>query len=90
MDYNANEPHRHILDKTGLFIVRQFDFMEGWCDASEELSWECALNRWNELTDGGTRYTELLNGFGKVKKLTIDADYYRIFPSDTRMIYRVD
>jgi hypothetical protein len=62
---------------TGKFIVRQFDGMDGcWCDLPEatNVTGEVALRAWSAKTERGT------------KRVRFDEiDYYRIFPSDTRM-----
>lgn len=83
--YPLHFDHHHRFETR--VVVRLFDFIEGWCDASEPLSWEDALRSWNEWTKDGTCSTESLNRNGQPKQLAIDADYYAIFPADTRMLY---
>jgi hypothetical protein len=61
----------------GLFVVRLWDGMDGeWMDVTEAVSFEVALLDWFERTDGGRKAT-----------CYDDIDYYRIFSSDTRMLY---
>ena len=59
-----------------LFIVRLWDFLDGWIDISGEVTKEEADRIWNEKTKGGTRNTKYADG-----------DYYRVFPADTKMVY---
>ena len=58
-----------------LFVVRLWDMFDGWMDISEPLSKEDADKLWNEKTDNGTKNTKYEDG-----------DYYRVFPSDTKML----
>ena len=70
----ASEPDR-IPSDTGLYVVRLYDgFDNEWMDVSKALPWEGALAIWNEHTKDGTRKTSYN-----------DIDYYKIFPSNTRM-----
>ena len=76
--------YRHVMRphdlpdfKTGKFTVRQFDGMDGcWCDVATDVSGEEALRVWSDRTKDGTE---------KIK--FADIDYYRIFPSDTHMVW---
>jgi hypothetical protein len=61
------------------FIVRLYDgFDYEWMDVSEPVSREEADRIWNEKTKNGTYKTKY-----------DDIDYYKIFPADTQMLYRV-
>jgi hypothetical protein len=60
-----------------LFVVRLYDGFDNlWMDVSEPVSKSEADNIWNEKTNNGTINTHYN-----------DIDYYRIFPSDTKMLY---
>ena len=60
------------------FIVRLWDgFDFEWMDITKPISHEEATKVWNERTKDGTKNTEYS-----------DIDYYRIFPADTRMLFR--
>lgn len=64
--------------ESGLFVVRHWDGMDGeWMDITEPVSFEVALLEWFERTDGGRKDTSPHQYI----------DYYRIFPSDTRMLF---
>jgi len=70
----ATEPTKEPSE-TGLYIVRLFDgFDYEWMDVTEALPWEKAVEVWNNHTENGTKKTSYN-----------DIDYYRIFPSSTRM-----
>ena len=58
------------------YIVRLWDMFDGWIDISQPLSKEEADFLWNEKTKDGSCNTKYSDG-----------DYYKIFPSDTRMVY---
>lgn len=59
----------------GLFIVRQWDGMDGcWTDCTEAVSAGEALVDWSKRTARGTQKISFR-----------EIDYYRIFPADTRM-----
>ena len=49
---------------------------DGWIDVKSNLSKEEADALWNKYTHNGTRNTKYSDG-----------DYYKVFPSDTSMIY---
>lgn len=60
-----------------LFIVRLYDgFDNQWIDVSGPLTHEEALEEWNLRTDDGQKMTRYE-----------DIDYYKIFPSDTTMLF---
>lgn len=59
------------------FVVRLWDYYDGWIDISGPLSKEAAQERWNQETQNGT-----------VKaKEDFRRGYYMIFPANTKMIY---
>lgn len=59
------------------FIVRHYDGFDGdWLDITDPLPWEEAKAVWNERTNNGTKNTKY-----------DDIDYYKVFPSDTRMLF---
>ena len=61
-----------------LFIVRLYDgFDNCWIDVTGPVSKAEADKVWNEKTNNGTSKTS----FG-------DIDYYKVFPSDTQMLFR--
>lgn len=65
-------------DGEKLYIVRLYDgFDYEWMDVSEPVPLNEAERIWNEKTDSGTRRTSF-----------DDIDYYKIFPADTKMLYR--
>jgi hypothetical protein len=58
------------------YVVRLYDMFDGWIDVTHKpLTMTEALEVWNEKTNYGAQ---------KVKYS--DGDYYKIFPSNTRMI----
>ena len=62
---------------TKLYVVRLYDgFDRYWIDVTKPLKYEEAEKEWNELTHDGTQNTKF-----------DDIDYYRIFDSDTKMLY---
>lgn len=65
-------------EEGGLYIVRQYDGMEGrWLDVTKEIPHEEAERAWQRFTANGSRNTKYE-----------DIDYYRVFPANTRMIRR--
>jgi hypothetical protein len=68
--------HPEVKSETGLYIVRLYDMFDGWIDLSTPVDWETALVLWERSTRNGTKNTKYDDG-----------DYYRIFPSDTRMLH---
>lgn len=63
---------------SGLYVVRLYDGMDYvWMDVSKAVPWDEAVRIWNEKTESGMEKTSF-----------DDIDYYKIFPSDTRMLYR--
>lgn len=68
---------RQEPSSTGLYVVRHYDgFDNDWMDVSKPIPWEEALALWNKETEDGTKKTRYR-----------DIDYYKIFPSDTRMVH---
>jgi len=64
--------------ETGLYVVRLYDgFDNCWTDVTGAVSWDEAVTVWRENTADGTKST----CYG-------DIDYFDIFPSNTRMLYR--
>lgn len=65
------------MNEEGLFIVRLYDGMDNqWMDVSGAVPHDEAEKIWREKTNGGT------------KNISFDEiDYYKIFPSDTNMVY---
>lgn len=54
--------------------------MDGvWCDVISDVDFEAALRSWCEKTGNGTHHVS----FNQI-------DYYRIFPSGTRMLWSDD
>jgi hypothetical protein len=75
--YEFTMQPKDLDTENGLFIVRHWDGMDGeWMDITEPVSFELALLEWFERTDGGKKFTSHKH-----------LDYYRIFPSDTRMLF---
>lgn len=65
------------MENKELFIVRLYDgFDHEWMDISDAITKEEAEKILEEKTEGGTINTK----FG-------DIDYYRIFPSDVKMVF---
>jgi hypothetical protein len=65
-------------EKEPKFVVRLWDgFDFEWMDITGSVSEEEATKVWNEKTENGTKRT----GYS-------DIDCYRIFPADTKMLYR--
>jgi hypothetical protein len=63
-----------------LYVVRLYDgFDNEWMDVTVPLPYDEALAEWNLRTDDGQKMTKFE-----------DIDYYRIFPSDTRMLFSAD
>lgn len=59
------------------YIVRLYDgFDYEWMDVTGPLSKEEAEAEWNRLTQNGTKNTSYN-----------DIDYYKVFPSDTKMVF---
>lgn len=58
-----------------LYIVRLWDMFDGWMDLTDPISKEEADKLWNEKTENGTKNTKYDDG-----------DYYKVFPSDTKMV----
>lgn len=59
------------------YVVRLYDgFDNQWIDISEPVSKEEAERIWNEKTNNGTEKTS----YG-------DIDYFKIFPTNTKMLY---
>ena len=66
------------MGKEKLYVVRVWDGMDGiWCDVSEPVTKEEADRIWNEKTGNGTKATSF-----------DDIDYYKVFPVDTKMLFR--
>jgi hypothetical protein len=64
-----------VFIKHESYIVRVWDGLDGcWTDCTGEVGCDEALRVWLERTEGGTRQVSYA-----------DIDYYKIFPSDTRM-----
>lgn len=62
----------------GMYVVRLYDGGDHlWMDVSKPCSWDEAVRLWNEKTDCGMQRTNIN-----------DFDYYKIFPAETRMLYR--
>jgi hypothetical protein len=62
---------------TTTFTVRVWDGMDGcWCDVVANVELAFALRRWCKETADGTKSTKYA-----------DIDYYRIFTSDTQMLW---
>lgn len=59
-----------------LFIVRLYDMFDGWIDISKPVPQIEAQAIWDEKTGNGTHHTKYADG-----------DYYKVFPSDTRMLF---
>jgi len=57
------------------FVLRLFDMFDGWIDVQDNLDEHEANKLYNEKTFNGTRMTKYADG-----------DYYKIFPSGTRML----
>lgn len=75
-DYNLRE--EPMESKEGKFVVRLYDGFDNiWMDVSSAVTKEEADKIWGEKTDNGTRKTKF-----------DDIDYYKIFPADTRMLFR--
>jgi hypothetical protein len=49
---------------------------DGWIDIEDGLTKEDADAMWNKKTLGGT-----------CQSAYVDGDYYKVFPSDTRMVH---
>jgi hypothetical protein len=81
MEYDWLQHQRSNQDKekqmNEKFIVRLFDWYDGWIDVSEALSKEDADILWNEKTSNGTINHQYTTG----------GIYYHVFPSDTKMMY---
>lgn len=65
------------MSESEKFVVRLFDYFDGWIDVTGELSKEDADKYWNEKTANGTKDFQFKSG----------GSYYAIFPANTRMIY---
>lgn len=66
----------HDWDK-GTYIVRLWDGMDGcWCDCTKAVSGDEALKVWCERTAGGKKAISFQ-----------EIDYFKIYPSDTRMAW---
>ena len=66
------------LELENKFIVRLYDgFDRLWIDISKPVIEEEAQKIWDEKTD-----------FGKKGTAYKDIDYYKIFPADSKMVYR--
>jgi hypothetical protein len=59
----------------GLYIIREYDWADGWIDVTGPLSKAAALLEWAKRTENGTRHTRYEEGM-----------YYDIFPNGTRML----
>jgi len=60
------------------YIVRIYDGMDFvWTDVSEPVTKKEADRIWSQKTDSGTKMTKF-----------DDIDYYKVFPADTKMIFR--
>lgn len=58
-----------------LWIVRLYDWLDGWIDVSSPVSRSEAERIWKEHTDDGRRHIKYEDG-----------DYYAIYPANTRML----
>lgn len=61
-----------------LFVVRQWDWFDGWFDVTGPVTKEIADVRWKELTKNGTDHCD---------DRWVRSHYYCIFPADTTMLY---
>lgn len=64
-------------DNAKLYVLRLWDYYDGWIDITGPLSYDEVQKRWNESTHNGT--IKAKEDFYK--------GYYSIFPANTRMIY---
>ena len=62
--------------ETGLYVLRLYDFLDGWIDVTGPLSKEEVEARWQEETKNGTR----MASYG-------DGDYFKVFPAGTQMLH---
>lgn len=60
------------------YVVRCWDYYDGWYNITGELSAEEAKIHWNKLTSNGTK------NFSSKDYHTF---YYDIFPADTEMLW---
>lgn len=75
MDDKDTEIVAEVMEEQ-LWIVRQWDMFDGWLDCTGPVTCTEADKIWNEYTGNGTHNTKYDDG-----------DYYKIFPSNTEMIY---
>ena len=75
---NPFEYEREGSNPDQTYIVREYDgFDNSWIDLSDVLSREDALIFWNSKTQDGTKNIRF-----------DDMVYYKIFPGNTRMLFR--
>ena len=62
------------------YVVRCFDYFDGWFDVTGPVSREGADRELSARTQGGTEHTHYTQG----------GHYYQIFPANTSMVYRAE
>lgn len=64
--------------RKGLWIVRMFDYYDGWIDISSPCRKATAEKKLAELTKNGTEHFQYKS----------NSHYYSMFPADTQMVFR--
>lgn len=69
------EPYKRP-SKSGQYIVRLYDYLDGWLSVSKQGTWEECLEYWNTKTNHGTH----------MATQSSRNDYWDIFPAGTCML----